>query len=136
MTLLSGIFRNPGVQKFSDIRNWHKCNPEIILYSSFSFCLLGFSHKAQQTLKNYDRVTTKQLQTNTLGGERRKGGAPSLCRHAGGGPLCGREMVGPPEATIQLPAWQPGARLATSQWERALLVPCFLQLLWQGKHKG
>lgn len=45
-------FRNPGVKKFgffSQIGNWHKHNPEVILYSSFSFHVLGFSHKAQQT---------------------------------------------------------------------------------------
>lgn len=39
-------------------------------------------------------------------------------------------------SATQLPSQEARVRLATLQWEGALLVPCFVQPLRQGEHEG
>lgn len=68
---------------------------------------LAFHTKHSKHEKSYNRVTTKWLQLNILGAERRKGGAPCLCRHAREGPLCRGKFVGPPQLQPSSPLGKP-----------------------------
>lgn len=104
--------------------------------AAFPFMCLAFHTKHSKHEKSYNPVTTKWLQLNILGAERRKWGAPSLCRHAREAPFCKGGVCGSPTGAIQLPTWEARAGLAISQGEGALLVPRFVQPLRQGEHKG
>lgn len=72
-------------------------------------------------------------QLNILRAERRKGESPfSLETQPRWSPL----QMGVCGSATQLPSQEARVRLATLQWEGALLVPCFVQPLRQGEHEG